>query len=343
LNTLRGRSASRFNTVPQAITQREVIRSVSQSHGSLSIRRKLPETPLANADINRLSDSDRLSSSDSDVESTSLRRARQWTMDQARRKQTTAISNVGERQPTIALTRKIRKATENGHSSAESSTAFERQESRNAVEEEVNELRQEVRCLKQQLTYQGENKHEYDYAMNDEIRLRNLGKPRAMSNTFKTPLAQRDARTNRVTYPVRNPSIAPRREKKVGDYNGEPEVEAYLRQFQIIATYNNWSRGECGMMLAASLRGPARQVLPTDPSEPLPSYAELCARLRERFGPVTQPAFHMAALNAVTRRDKEQVQELVARIRPLGTRAYPRDETRRERKHIGGTFYLRTH
>ena len=77
-----------------------------------------------------------------------------------------------------------------------------------------------------------------------------------------------------------------------------------MMQFQMVAKYNGWSE-ECAVNLAASLKGPARSILQTDPNDPVPSYRELCERLRESFGPLIQVSSHRAKLRAITRGPKE--------------------------------------
>ena len=68
-----------------------------------------------------------------------------------------------------------------------------------------------------------------------------------------------------------------RKERKVSDYN------AYLEQFDLVATYNGWSESEKFIVLASNLKVAARQAKPTGlAKEPL-TYEQLCERLRESF------------------------------------------------------------
>ena len=123
-----------------------------------------------------------------------------------------------------------------------------------------------------------------------------------------------------------------RKEKKCGEYSGDTDVDSYIRQFDMIASYNGWSDADKALELSASLRGNARQTVLAAPDAASLTYVELCQRLRESYGPVLQPVFHATALDAVTRRPKETVRQLVDRLRPMGQLAYPRitDMSQRE-------------
>ena len=108
-----------------------------------------------------------------------------------------------------------------------------------------------------------------------------------------------------------------RKECKVGDYGGKSGVNNYLMLVQMVAKYNGWSEEECALNLAVSLKGLARSILPTDPNDPVPSYGELCERLREGFGPLRQASYHRSELSAIMRGPKETVRALVERLRPV--------------------------
>jgi hypothetical protein len=125
-----------------------------------------------------------------------------------------------------------------------------------------------------------------------------------------------------------------RKEKRVMDYGGEPDVDNYLSQFNLIAEYNGWTDREKAIALAASLKGNARLVLPTDGLARTITFEQLCERLRESFGPVRQSSYHITALNAVTRRVRETVRALVDRLRPMARLAYPNIEDLAQREKL---------
>ena len=128
--------------------------------------------------------------------------------------------------------------------------------------------------------------------------------------------------------------LTKRKEHKVVDYGEESGVNNYLMQFQMVAKYIGWSEEECAVNLSANLKGPARSILPTDPNDPVPSYGELCERLRESFDPLRQASYHRAEISAITRKPKETVRALVEQLRPVGVLAYPHMSDRAERENI---------
>ena len=125
-----------------------------------------------------------------------------------------------------------------------------------------------------------------------------------------------------------------RKERKVGEFNGDGDVESYLRQFDLIARANGWNDIDKAIDLSASLRGVARQTLLSAPDATELSYTALCARLRESFGPVQHSMYHATALEAISRKPKETVHQIVDRLRPLGQLAYPRVSDVTQRKEL---------
>ena len=54
-----------------------------------------------------------------------------------------------------------------------------------------------------------------------------------------------------------------RKECKVSDYNDEPDVDTFLKQFDLIATYNDRSESEKAIKLASTLKATVRQAMLT--------------------------------------------------------------------------------
>ena len=71
-----------------------------------------------------------------------------------------------------------------------------------------------------------------------------------------------------------------------------------------------------------------------DPNDPVPSYEELCEKLRESFGPLRQTSYHRAEFSTITRGPTETVRALVERLRPVTVLAYPHVFNRAERENM---------
>ena len=132
-------------------------------------------------------------------------------------------------------------------------------------------------------------------------------------------------RANPPTVPsiVYNPQIAERRKTiKIDKFDGSSCVETFLLKFQHASHYNGWQDRDKAAHLAAALTGSAGLILWNLAD---PTFDELVARLRQRYGSKEQHEKFRHELRARRRKRDENLQELAQDIERLAALAYPDD------------------
>ena len=151
-----------------------------------------------------------------------------------------------------------------------------------------------------------------------------LSLQRESATPVDPPAAPRRPRRLSVPVDPSQPAI-PRRErlKEAPKYSGKSEIENYLRQFEIVATLNNWNYAQSGMELATSLTEEAQEVLATLPGEWTTDFDTLCDALLQRFSPEGREGGYTIELLSRTCRKSENVVEYGHALKRLARRAYP--------------------
>ena len=112
----------------------------------------------------------------------------------------------------------------------------------------------------------------------------------------------------------------------------------YKRQvFNNAADFNGWNEREKLAYLRASLTGTAVQLLWEADDI---SYAQLVARLKERFGSIGMEEMYQTELRCRRRRDGESIRALAQDIRRLMSLAYPGESDTRLGQHIARDAFL---
>ena len=106
-------------------------------------------------------------------------------------------------------------------------------------------------------------------------------------------------------------------------FDGSTPWRDYKAHFESCALINGWAPLQKAQFLAASLRGPAQEVLADLEKGTLQNYSSLQRRLERRFGPGEQAESFLTELRARTRKQGESLQELGQAIRRLTALAYP--------------------
>lgn len=106
-------------------------------------------------------------------------------------------------------------------------------------------------------------------------------------------------------------------------FDGSVSWTAYYAQFQAIARQNQWSDSERAMQLAASLKGPALDILGHLPEEQFQDFGKLSAALKQRFGDEHQEETFRVRFRTRYREPKEPLPELAHAVEKLGHLAYP--------------------
>ena len=106
-------------------------------------------------------------------------------------------------------------------------------------------------------------------------------------------------------------------------FDGSVTWAAYYAQFQAIAVQNQWTDPEKAVQLAASLKGPALEILGHLPEEQYRDFSRLTAALRQRFGMEHQEETFRVRFRTRYREPRESLPELAQDIEKLGHLAYP--------------------
>ena len=106
-------------------------------------------------------------------------------------------------------------------------------------------------------------------------------------------------------------------------FDGASSWSAYLTQFKIIANQHGWNDDEKAMQLAASLKGPALELLGHLPDDHCMDFKKLADALNQRFGVEHQEEAFRAQFRTRARRPQEPLAELAQDIERLAFLAYP--------------------
>ena len=106
-------------------------------------------------------------------------------------------------------------------------------------------------------------------------------------------------------------------------FDGSVSWTAYYAQFQAIAVQNRWTDAEKAMQLAASLKGPALEILGHLPEEHYRNVDKLTAALKQRFGVEHQEETFRVRFRSRRKEPRESLPELAHDIEKLGHLAYP--------------------
>ena len=134
------------------------------------------------------------------------------------------------------------------------------------------------------------------------------------------------------------PPFVPERKSaiKVDKYDGSTCVETFLLKFGHIAQYNRWQDNDKAAHLAAALTGSAGLILWNLAD---PTYDELAARLRQRYGSAEQREKFRHELRARRRKRDENLQELAQDVERLAALAYP-DDPQATRDRLGVEAFI---
>ena len=113
------------------------------------------------------------------------------------------------------------------------------------------------------------------------------------------------------------------RHARAQNFDGSVSWTAYCAQFEAIAHNNQWTDPEKAVHLAASLRGPALEILGHLPEEQSRDFDQLTAALKQRFGVEHQEEAFRARFRARCREPRESLPELAHDVERLGHLAYP--------------------
>jgi len=97
-------------------------------------------------------------------------------------------------------------------------------------------------------------------------------------------------------------------------------VDTFLRKFEKVAAYNEWSVKDKFSHLYCSLVGPAEDLLYSSEAA---TYEELTERLRQRYGTREQQEKFRLELKFRRRKSVESLQELASQVEKLTKLAYP--------------------
>ena len=106
-------------------------------------------------------------------------------------------------------------------------------------------------------------------------------------------------------------------------FDGASPWRAYFTQFKMIASQYRWTEKEKAMQLAASLKGPALEILGHLPEAQCQNFEKLTEALNQRFGVEHQGEAFRAQFRTRSRRPQEPLAELAPDIEKLAYLAYP--------------------
>ena len=111
--------------------------------------------------------------------------------------------------------------------------------------------------------------------------------------------------------------------RKLQTFDGSVSWEAYHAQFELVARHNRWSGEEKAVNLAASLAGPALELLGHMDIERRLQYDALVDAIERRFGCSHREHLYRAELRKRVRSANEELSKLADDIEKLAFRAYP--------------------
>ena len=107
------------------------------------------------------------------------------------------------------------------------------------------------------------------------------------------------------------------------EFDGRVSLEAYMAQFELLAQVQAWDEQEKAVQLAASLKGPAVEVLGQLNPTQRGSYATLVSALERRYGHQHQAEAYRARFRSRVRARGETLQMLAQDLEHLVRKAYP--------------------
>ena len=114
-----------------------------------------------------------------------------------------------------------------------------------------------------------------------------------------------------------------RREKEPAKYDGRSDLVDNLHHFSKIAKRNQWTHEECGLELATSLQGEAREVLRFLQLDTEDDYNTIIQALSTRFDPEGRESRYSAELMERVCQPKEDVATYGHQLQRLAKKAYP--------------------
>lgn len=111
---------------------------------------------------------------------------------------------------------------------------------------------------------------------------------------------------------------------KVGKYDGQSSLEAFMKKFELIAAANDWSAVERAGQLAGALEGDAQRVLLDVPAPALGDPQAIHTALERRFGDNTPIAAVRQQFHERFRRPRERLGVFAAELRYLAQRGFPK-------------------
>ena len=114
-----------------------------------------------------------------------------------------------------------------------------------------------------------------------------------------------------------------RREKEPAKYEGRSDLVDYLHHFSKIAKRNQWTYEVCGLELATSLQGEAREVLRFLPLDKEDDCNAIIQALSTRFDPEGRESRYSAELMERVCQPKEDVATYGHQLQRLAKKAYP--------------------
>ena len=125
---------------------------------------------------------------------------------------------------------------------------------------------------------------------------------------------------------------------KIGSYNGETDLNAFLSKFDRLVTLYGWSEAEQIVFLEASLKGAAEEIVYE--VQPSTTLADMKQMLRVRFGTDEQGEVSRTELQHTRRQPGETLQKLYRTIKKLMAVGYPGPPTS-TKGWIGRDHFLR--
>ncbi len=106
------------------------------------------------------------------------------------------------------------------------------------------------------------------------------------------------------------------------EYDRKVAWEAYVAQFEMLASAQGWSEAEKALQLATALRGPAVEVLGHLPPAQHACYGSVGEVLQRCFGHHHQAEVYQACLKKRTREQGEMLSQVAQDMEAL-VRSYP--------------------
>lgn len=160
----------------------------------------------------------------------------------------------------------------------------------------------------------------YDYPATSEYSLPNPGMATRSASTavgMATLSGQTQSHMSQGPQSVNRFNERRFTEFKPQPYDGKVNWNDYHRQFEIIATRNQWTDGEKADVLAAQLQGEALLVLGTFPYNCRIEYHCLCQALEQRFG--SDPSTFLTRFRMCTQRPRESISEYALSLQRLAS------------------------